>query len=76
LGVQRLTGGRSGWIGERAGGLAHYAGREPGVLDIFSEYSLKIPQIYSNILEYFFVERAWRSTGQGRRVDDLGGWTV
>jgi hypothetical protein len=23
----------------RAGGLAHYAGREPGVLDIFSEYS-------------------------------------
>jgi hypothetical protein len=23
-----------------------------GVLDIFSEYSLKIPQIYSNVLKY------------------------
>jgi hypothetical protein len=27
----------------RASGLVHYVGREPGVLDIFSEYSLKIP---------------------------------
>jgi hypothetical protein len=31
---------------------AHYARRKPGLLDIFSEYSLKIPQIYSNMLEY------------------------
>jgi hypothetical protein len=39
LGVQRLTSGCSG----RAGGLDHYAERKPGILDIFSEYSLKIP---------------------------------
>jgi hypothetical protein len=32
--------------------LAHYTRREPGVLDIFSEYSLKIPRICSNMLEY------------------------
>jgi hypothetical protein len=31
---------------------AHYIGREPGVLDIFFEFSLKIPRIYSNMLEY------------------------
>jgi hypothetical protein len=36
----------------RAGGLAYYARREPGVLNIFSEYSFKIPRIYSNMLEY------------------------
>jgi hypothetical protein len=59
LGVRRLTGRRNG----RAGVPAHYTGRkpsvpihyskhEPSVLDIFSEYSLKIPQIYLNMLEY------------------------
>jgi hypothetical protein len=32
LGVRRLVGGR-------VGGLAHYAEREPGILDIFSKYS-------------------------------------
>jgi hypothetical protein len=37
---------------ERAGVPAHYTGHEPGVLDIFSEYSLKIPQICLNMLEY------------------------
>jgi hypothetical protein len=31
---------------------AHYTGPKPSVLDIFSTYSLKIPQIYSNMLEY------------------------
>jgi hypothetical protein len=30
---------------------AHYAGCEPGVLDIFSKYSLKLPRICSNILD-------------------------
>jgi hypothetical protein len=30
----------------RAGMPAHYIGREPGVLDIFSKYSLKILPIY------------------------------
>jgi hypothetical protein len=56
---------------------AHYIGREPGVLDIFAKYSLKIPRIYSNILEYtricsnilkytryFLIGRAWRSYGR------------
>jgi hypothetical protein len=33
----------NGRVGGRAGGLAHYAGLEPSVLDIFSEYFLKIP---------------------------------
>jgi hypothetical protein len=49
LGVRRLTGGR-------AGGLTHYAGHEPGILNIFSKYSLKntsnilgYARIYSNI---------------------------
>jgi hypothetical protein len=54
-----------GIAGGRAGGLVPYVGHEPGVLDIFSEYSLKIPRIYSNILKYFLVGRAWRSTGRG-----------
>jgi hypothetical protein len=48
LGIRRLTGERS----KRARGLAHYTGRELGVLDIFSEYSLKIPRIYLNMLKY------------------------
>jgi hypothetical protein len=29
----------------------HYAGREVGILDIFSEYSLKLPRMCSNILD-------------------------
>jgi hypothetical protein len=45
LGVRRLTGGR-------ADVLAHYARYKPGVLNIISEYSIKIPQIYSNMLKY------------------------
>jgi hypothetical protein len=40
LGVRRLMGGCSRRAG---GGLAHYVVHEPGVLDIFSEYSFKIP---------------------------------
>jgi hypothetical protein len=79
LDVRRLIGGRS----ERAGGLAHYVRRELGVLDIFFEYSLKVPQIhsnmleytriYSNILEYFLIGCARRSTGQGGRASGPGG---
>jgi hypothetical protein len=66
-----------------AGTLAHYAGREPGVLNIFFEYSLKMPRIYSNmleytriysnILEYFLVGRARRSTGRAGRAGSLRG---
>jgi hypothetical protein len=37
LDIRRLTSGCNG----RAGVPAHYTGRKPGVLDIFSEYSLK-----------------------------------
>jgi hypothetical protein len=40
--------GRRGQVGS----LAHYVGHELGVLKIFSEYFLKIPQIYPNMLEY------------------------
>jgi hypothetical protein len=34
------------------GGLAHYARRKLGILDIFSKYLKKIPRIYSNKLKY------------------------
>jgi hypothetical protein len=37
--------------GGQVGVPAHYARHEPGVLDIFSEYFLKIAQICSNILD-------------------------
>jgi hypothetical protein len=65
----------------------HYAGREPGVLDIFFEYSLKIPRIYSNMLEYTQIysnisllggrrglpgEAGGWSRRAGRRIDNLG----
>jgi hypothetical protein len=43
---------RAGVRGGRAGVLAHYAKCKPGILDIFSEYSFKIPQIYLNMLKY------------------------
>jgi hypothetical protein len=65
LGVQRLT-----------GGLVHYIGREPGVLDIFSEYSLKIPQIYSNMLEYTQIYLIISlSGGRGGLLGEAGGRT-
>jgi hypothetical protein len=53
---------------------AHYTGYKPGVLDIFFEYSLKIPRICLNILKYtryFLVGQAWRSYGQGGQAS---GW--
>jgi hypothetical protein len=69
LGVQRLTGGCNRQVGGRTCPLywAH-----PGILDIFSEYFLKIPRIYSNMLEYtrYFlvgvgVEASWaRQAGE------------
>jgi hypothetical protein len=76
LGVRRLKGGRN----ERAGTPAHYIGRELGVLDIFSKYSLKIPRIYLNMLEYIRIYsifpcragaevlRARRASRQSRRA--------
>jgi hypothetical protein len=36
---------RAGITGERVGMPIHYIGCEPDILDIFSEYSLKIPRI-------------------------------
>jgi hypothetical protein len=61
-------------MGERVGGLVRYSGRESGVLDIFSKYSLKIPQIYSNILEYtrIFPCRAGVEVYRARRAS---GWS-
>jgi hypothetical protein len=68
LGIQRLT-------GERAGVPAHYIGREPGVLDIFSEYSLKIPRIYlispcRASVEVLWVRRAGRRTDNPDHMQD------
>ena len=63
LGVRRLTGRHN----RRVGVLAYYNGRELGILDIFSKYSLEIPQICSNILEYtqyFLVGQVQRSYGE------------
>jgi hypothetical protein len=48
LGIQRLLGGPN----RRAGGLVHYVWYKPNILDIFSEYNLKIPRVYSNMLKY------------------------
>jgi hypothetical protein len=64
LGIRRFMGGR-------VGVPAHYARRKPGVLDIFSEYSLKLPRTGSNILKYtryFLVGQAWRSIRRGGRA--------
>jgi hypothetical protein len=54
-------GGRNG----RANVPAYYAGC---VLDIFSEYSLKIPRIYSNILDISL------SGWHGDLTGEAGGW--
>jgi hypothetical protein len=49
----------------------HYARRESGVLDIFSEYSLKIPQIYSNMLDILDISLLGR---RGGLIGGPGGW--
>jgi hypothetical protein len=60
-----------------AGTLAHYAGREPGVLNIFFEYSLKMPRIYSNMLEYTRIySNISLSGGHGGLPGELGGRAV
>jgi hypothetical protein len=68
-----VSGGQAGgWAGEHG---AHYTGRKLGILDIFFEYSLKIPRIYSNMFEYtryFLVGRARRSYGRGGRAGGPG----
>jgi hypothetical protein len=43
----------------RAGGPVHYIRYKPDIPDIFSKYSLKIPQIYSNMLEYTQIFPCW-----------------
>jgi hypothetical protein len=43
---------RAGLMGGQAGGPIHYIWYESNILEIFSKYSLKIPQIYSNMLKY------------------------
>jgi hypothetical protein len=42
-------------IGRQAGVPVYYTGCKPGILGIFSEYSLKIPRIYSNMIEYLNI---------------------
>jgi hypothetical protein len=73
-----------GVTGRRAGMPAHYAEHEPGVLDIFFEYSLKRPRICSNMLEYtqiysifpcrVGVEVYWARRASGRS-EQAGGRT-
>jgi hypothetical protein len=43
---------RATLIGGRVGDPIHYVRYELDILDIVSKYSLKIPQIYSNMLKY------------------------
>jgi hypothetical protein len=67
---------KSGVTGGQAGMPIHYVGLKLGVLNIFFEYSLKLPQICSNMLEYtryFLVGRVQRSTGRGGRSRWVGG---
>jgi hypothetical protein len=69
---------RAGVTGGRVGMPAHHTGRELGILDIFSEYSLKIPRIYSNMLEYtriylIFLCRAGTEVLWARRGGQAGG---
>jgi hypothetical protein len=72
--------GLSYWASEgiRAGMPAHYVGHKPGILDIFSKYSLKITRICLNMLEYtrIFPCRAgtevYRARRAGGRTDNLG----
>jgi hypothetical protein len=59
-----------GIMGKRAGMPAHYIGHKPGILDIFSKYSLKIPRIYSNILDISL------SGGRGKRGVRAGAQTT
>jgi hypothetical protein len=52
----------------------YYTGCKPGVLDIFSEYSLKIPRIYSNILDISWSGgRGGLTGGPGRRAGGRAG---
>jgi hypothetical protein len=46
-------------MGGHEGGPVYYIRYEPDILDIFSEYSLKIPRIYSNILKYTRIFPCW-----------------
>jgi hypothetical protein len=58
------------WVGltsGRTGGLVHYILYELDILNIFSECSLKIPRIYSNI---------FLSGGREGLLDVTGMWAV
>jgi hypothetical protein len=54
---------RAGLTGRCA---CHYARREPGILDIFSKYSLKVPRICSNIL---YISLSGRHRGLPGKAD-------
>jgi hypothetical protein len=44
-----ILGRLNAWTG---GHSVHYVQYKPDILNIYSEYSLKIPRIYSNMLDY------------------------
>jgi hypothetical protein len=52
LSYKAFRGYRMGLTGRLEGGPVHYVRYKPDILDIIFEYSLKIPQIYSNMLKY------------------------
>jgi hypothetical protein len=63
LGIRRLTGGQ-------AGGLAHCFGYEPGILDIFLEYSLKYLEYTRICLNISLL------SGRGGLPGEAGAWAV
>jgi hypothetical protein len=67
-----------GVTGGRACMPTHYTGRKPGILDILSEYSLKIPRIYLNMLKYTQIYSnildISLSGGRGGLMGETGGW--
>jgi hypothetical protein len=59
LGVQRLS---SKPNGRAVGGPVHYVQCELYILDILSKHSLKIFQIYLNMLKYTQIFPCWAGT--------------
>jgi hypothetical protein len=58
----------------RVGVPAHYVGHEPGILDRFFEYSLKLPQIYSVFL-YQAGTEVYQTRQAGMQSRRVGGRT-
>jgi hypothetical protein len=68
---------RAALTGGQASVPIHYIWHKHNILKIFSKYSLKIPQIYSNILEYTQIVpcstgmKVYRAIHMGERSNNL-----